>query len=359
MTCVLVAQTPTAQWAAEALPPRSYQWVGDGEVARLRLTRRVGFQGVVLRADTELELDRLGRLRRGVLDDDCTFDDLPLAGGTEVAFDPGTGELIRCTLQRPTMLGAVPCAAGEVAVRVGRHRRQAVAVVLSRTCKLRGAIEPRRLSSRCLPCHAGTEVTLRPGALHARLITFSPAVDISCWGFRCAAKRPIDIERRGGTLAEDHAYGDLILPAGSVFAHAHGVLPGRLTVRFSRAVAFGPHRLPMGSLVHVNRELLRPHGPFARWQRRFSSPSNVLLRLHRPHAWSIVGVRIPAHTAVEVLRDAGVRFRTDRDLVIQGVLYPAGSELELSRDGVVRHWRAGPGEGAQADHPYRAAATQT
>ncbi len=357
MTCVLVAQTPTVQWAAEALPPRSYQWVRNGDEPRLRLTRRVGLQGVVLRADTELELDHLGRLRRGVLDDDCTFDELPLAGGTEVEFDPTTGELTRCTLQRPTMLGAVPCAAGEVAVRVGRHRRQAVSAVLSRNCTLRGAIERRRLACRRLPCRGGTRVTLRPGALHARLVTFSPAVDIACWGFRCAARRPVDIERRGGTLAEDHDLAALTLPAGSTFAHAEGVLPGRLTVSLSRAVPFGPHRLPGGSLVHVNRELLHAPGPLVRWQRRISPPGDVLLRLHHRHAWSIVGVRIPAAAAVDVLRDAGVRFRSDRDLVIHGVLYPGGSELELSQNGVVRQWRAGPGHGAQADHPYRAAAT--
>lgn len=357
VSCALSRELATVQWAAEQLPPDSYRVEEQRGEPRLRLTRRVRLDGLTLRAGTELELDHLGRLRLGVLDEDCTFDELPLAGGTEVEFDPASGELVRCTLRRPTMLGAVPCAAGEVSVRVGRHRRQAVSATLSRDCQLRGAVEPHRLSSQRLPCRGGSHVTLRPGALHARLITFSPRVDIRCWGFLCAAKRTVDIERRAGTLAEDHAFAAIVLPAGSTFAHAEGALPGRLTVSLARAVSFAAHRLPAGAIVHVDRELVRPLGPWERWQRRFTPPSDVMLRVSRNRAWSIVGLRIPAGSNVDILRDGGVRFRTDRDLVVHGALYPGGSELELTREGFVRRWRAGPGEGAQADHPYRAAAT--
>jgi len=178
---------------------------------------------------------------------------------------------------------------------------------------------------------------------------------MSCWGFRCAAKRPVDIERRSATLADDHVFDAILLPAGSRFSHDRGQLPGGLAITLSRSVSFDDHRLPAGAKVEVSRELVQPIGPLARWLSP-PRPTDVVLRVKRDTPWTIVDLRISADTEVDLLQDGGVRFRADRDLVIHGVLYPGGSEVELTPNGYVRRWKAGPGGSSRADHPYRVAA---
>lgn len=346
---------PQADWAAERLPRGSYRVAARDRVI---LERSLHLDHIFCQRGTELVFGAHGRLQRATLAADVTVHDLPLQGGTEVVFDAEGGELIEATLREPTRIGPVPCAAGRVHLRVGRHRRQVTQAVLSRDCVLRGSLRDSGVVHR-IHCRGGTPIHQRPGALCAHLERFTPRTDEWAWGLRCAADHPIDIRERSGVLADDHVFDDITFPAGSAFSHVWDedalFEPCALQVELSRSTTFAGHRLPVGASVQPHRDLVRPPGRLRRWLVLWAAPPAVPLRVHRSAPWTIAGVRIPGGTFVHIYRDGGFRYRTDRDVVHEGVVYPEGSELEHDSEGRIRGWRAGHRHGERGPHhPYRA-----
>lgn len=344
-------------WAAERLATDGFRIEPDTD--EIILERNLYIDGVHCLGGTVLTFGAHGRLRRATLAEHCTLEGLPLTGGTEVAFDADESELIEATLRAPTLIGRVPCAAGHVYLRVGRHRRQVTQAVLSRDCVLRGSLRRSGIAHR-IHCRGGTTIRQRPGTLCAHLEQFTPRTEEWAWGLRCAAEHAISTVERSGVLADDHVFDDITFPAGSSFSHDidEDLIFGgyELQVTLSRSTPFMDHRLPVGTCVQPCTDLVRPPGRLGRWLASWSTVRSPRLTVHRSAPWSIGGVRISAGTRVSIFRDGGFRYLTDRDVVLEGVRYPEGSWMEHGSDGQLLRWQAGPRPCGRPHehHPYRA-----